>query len=65
MRFPNPLLRAFVDKATYKSFDKGLFLGVFMGTIVTHLYERDEYKKLQIKYYSMKTQLIEQRYFKQ
>jgi hypothetical protein len=52
------LTRSFVEKATEKSFDKGLFWGVFAGTMVTHFYKEDQYKKLQVKYYSLKHQFI-------
>jgi hypothetical protein len=57
MPFPNPLLRRFVEIATEKSFDKGLFWGVFTGVMVTHFYKEDKYKKLESKYYGVKHRL--------
>lgn len=54
MHLPNPLLRTFVEKATEKSFDKGLLWGIFAGAMVTHFYKEDQYKKLQTKYYTLK-----------
>ncbi len=58
MPFPNPLLRSFVEKATEKSFDKGLLWGVFAGVMVTHFYKEDQYKKLQSKYYGLKERFL-------
>jgi hypothetical protein len=61
----NPLLRSFVEKVTEKSFDKGLFWGIFTGTMVTHFYKEDQYKKLQVKYYCLKQQFIHSQFIEQ
>jgi len=49
MRFPNPLIRPFVEKVTEKSFDKGLLWGIVTGVFVTHLYYKDHFIKLNSK----------------
>jgi hypothetical protein len=61
----NPLLRKFVERATEKSFDKGLLWGSCLGAFVTHFYKEDQYKKLQKRYYALKEKTIEDHYFKQ
>lgn len=53
----NPLLRAFVEKATEKSFDKGLLWGAVSGIFVARLFEKDKYKKLESKYYDVSRRL--------
>ena len=65
MHLPNPLLRNFVEKATEKSFDKGLFWGIIAGTMVTHFYKEDQYKKLQTKYYGLKETFINHQFTQQ
>ena len=62
--FPNPLLRTFIEKVAEKSFDKGLFWGIFVGVMVTHFYKEDHYKKLQGNYYRLKEDFIHEKYFK-
>lgn len=57
MHLPNPLLRTFVEKATEKSFDKGLLWGVVAGVFTTHFYKEDRYRKLESKYYDVKHRL--------
>jgi len=61
MRFPNPLLRTFVQQATEKSFDKGVFWGICTGVFVTHFYKEDKYKSLESKYFGLRRDFIEER----
>jgi hypothetical protein len=55
MRFPNPLIRPFVEKVTEKSFDKGLLWGTILGVFVTHLYYKDHFIKLESTYRKTET----------
>ncbi len=64
MSISNPLLRKFVERATEKSFDKGLLWGTCAGCLLTHFYKEDKYKKLQVRYYSLKEKSITDHYFK-
>jgi hypothetical protein len=49
MPFPNPLLRKFVETATEKAFDKGLFWGSAAGVFMSHLYYKDKLQKLRAR----------------
>jgi hypothetical protein len=60
----HPLIRSFIEKATQKSFDKGLLWGIGLGTFVTHFYKEDQYMKLQKEYYSLKEKKLSEMYFK-
>lgn len=60
----NPLIRNFVEKATEKSFDRGLFWGVVTGVFTTHFYKEDQYRKLQTKYYTLKEKLLTEQILK-
>lgn len=44
---------------------KGILFGFTTGVCLTYFQQNKKYRELQIRYYALKTQLIEQHYFRQ